>query len=128
MALRTSVGDTKLIFDTTMSDAQITAFITTANLIVTENLGSSSLSADRLEEIEKWLAAHLASTRDQRQQSRTIDGRTVLTFQGKTGTGLNSTYYGQMVLMLDITGTLALISEGLKKASIEMIDATDPQW
>ncbi len=123
MAFRTDAATVKLIFNTTMPDPQINAFIVTANLVVTENLADSGLSDERLTEIEKWLTAHLASTRDQRTQSETVDGRTTLSFQGKTGMGLDATYYGQMVKTLDTTGILSEMGAGLKRATIEMIDS-----
>ncbi len=126
MATRASIDDVKDIFEVkNLKDNDISAFIATANLLVTEVLGSSSLSSDRLKHIEQWLAAHLCATKDQRQSARTVDGRTTLAFQGKTDMGLEATHYGQTVLMLDSTGSLAEAAAGLKKAEIVMIDRVE---
>ena len=120
MALRTSVSDVGLIFNTSLGSAIVTAFITTANLIVNEELVGSGMTDARLVEVEKWLSAHLLATRDQRYQSKAVDSnRTTVSYQGKTGLGLKATFYGQQVLLLDRSGTLASLGEGLKSASIK---------
>jgi hypothetical protein len=64
-----------------------------------------------LKEIERWFTAHLiAATRDQQPQAEK-DGGASITYQGKTGMGLNSTYYGQTVKTLDTTGALAKVGK-----------------
>ena len=97
-----------------------TPFITTANLLVTELLGSSSLSSDLLTEIERYLAAHLVALHpDERQIEEQEIGDTRDKYVGKFAMGLQSTQFGQTVLMLDTTGVFA--SQGLKAASLDVI-------
>jgi len=119
MANRTNAPDVKVIFETDLPDATVTAFITTANHIVTDQLASSISDSDLLEDIEKWLAAHLAATRDQRIQRQDF-GDSAVTFQGKTGLGLDATQYGQHVKLLDTTGKLARLGQG--RVTAGMID------
>jgi len=116
MAVRVSDAEVKEIIDTSVTT---TAFISAANLVVTEKLGSSGLSEDLLKEIERWLAAHLiASSKDKQVESETI-GDVSATYQGKTDMGLDSTFYGQQVKLLDTTGTMANL--GKRKAKVEWI-------
>lgn len=109
--------EVKEILDTTIDT---TPFITTANLIVTEELGEASLSDDRMRQIELYLAAHLACLRDPRISQENI-GDASNTYEGKTGMGLDRTSYGQMVRMLDSSGLLA--DSELKTASIQTVRA-----
>ena len=106
---RTTSGDVSAIIDT---DVSIEPFITTANLLVTQKLGNSTLSAAMLEQIEKYLAAHFVAIRDPRttQEDR---GDASASFEGKnqSGMGLKSTQYGQTVIDLDTTGTFANLGQ-----------------
>ena len=110
MAFRTDEAAVKAIIDTILTIAEVTPFLNTANIIVTDNLAGSSLSAEMLEEIEKWLAAHLVAIRDQRAKSERVEEWSV-TYHGQTGTGLEFTAYGQQVLLLDTTGIMASLGE-----------------
>jgi len=85
-----------------------TPFITTANLLVTQHLGTSGISSDLLAQIEKYLAAHLVALHpDERQLKNQKLGDATDTYGGDFGKMLDFTQYGQMVKMLDYTGTLA---------------------
>lgn len=107
MANRTTATEVKEILETELDDDIVTAFIDAANELVTELLGTSSLSVTRLAMIEKWLSAHMvASTREQQAKSENAGGAGI-TYQGETAMGLDATMYGQQVKMLDTTGTLA---------------------
>jgi hypothetical protein len=102
------------IIDTTLSD--IDTFITTANLFVTATLSDKGLSDTILEEIERYITAHFLSVKDQRVQAEKIDVLS-FTYQGKTGTGLEATLYGQTAILLDTSGTLADIAKnGMAKS------------
>jgi len=105
---RTNSADVKNIIDTDLEDPVINAFINSANLMITKHLGTSTdLSAAQKKDIEMWLTAHLISaTRDQQAQEEKV-GDTQIKYQGKTGMGLDSTFYGQQVKMLDTSGVLA---------------------
>jgi hypothetical protein len=83
-------------------------FITTANLLVTQHLGSSGLSAAILAQIEKYLAAHLVALHpDERQLTEQKLGEATDKYAGKFGDQLHFTQFGQTVTMLDSTGILA---------------------
>lgn len=125
MANRVTALDVKQIIDTSLSDNIVTVFINTANTIVSDTLGDdTTLSTTQLEEIEKWLSAHLiASTRERQGQTEKV-GDASITYQGKTGAGLDSTLYGQNVKMLDSTGKLAQ-KLGKKSATITAITSFD---
>ena len=122
MASRTTAAEVKKILETSLSDGtesetdnDLLGFLTSANAFVTAHLGSVSpeLPDSLLSEIEKWIAAHLiASTREQ-QLSKAGAGEGVeATFQGRTGMGLASTFYGQNAVSLDTSGVLANLAKG----------------
>lgn len=120
MANRVTAEEVLAIIDTTLTD--ISVFITTANMLVTSHLGAAGLTDEVLKEIERYLAAHVLSLRDQRTKSVSVD---VLSesYQGQWGMGLNGTSYGQMAVLLDTSGILAKLAKfgGAKKASMSMI-------
>lgn len=110
MAPRTTITAVREIFDTPLLDAVLTTFITVSNGIVTNYLGASDLSDSELEEIERFLSAHLASTmRDPQAQQEAVTGSVggSITYHGKSGLGLDASFFGQTVKMLDRTGILA---------------------
>ncbi len=99
----------------------IDAFITAANLFVTEMLSGKGLSDDLLKEIERWVSAHLVAIMDGdlRLDAEKI-GDASSKYQGKTGMHLNATLYGQQAQMLDSTGTL--VDVGKTQSSVESLD------
>jgi hypothetical protein len=83
-------------------------FIETANMLVTDILGSKGLSDAKLELIERWLATHFyAISPDGRMTLSETLGPITETFFGKTGFALNHTPYGQQVMLIDTTGSFA---------------------
>lgn len=93
-------------------------FITTASLMIDKHLQGKGLSSDELKHIELYLSAHLVTLNDPRAQSEgSADQR--VTFQGKTGLGLDASHYGQTVKMLDSTGALARLEQ--RQAVIQVI-------
>ena len=100
----------------TLEDSKIDPYILSAHLLVTDVLGDSSLSTNRLTDIEKWLTAHLIASTQIRMATREKVGNAEVEYADKFGEGLNSTPYGQMVLLLDKTGVFAGI--GKRVASI----------
>lgn len=117
MSVRVTSSEVKEILDTDLSDPIVEAYITSANVMVNDILGTGE--TDVLKNIELWLTAHMiASTRERQLESATA-GPASAKFQGVTGKGLESTLYGQMVLILDTSGGFA--SLGLKRASISAI-------
>jgi hypothetical protein len=117
---RTTATEVKEILDTSLSDIVVDSYINIANALVTDELSSSTLMSDtQLEEIERWLTAHLiASTRARMGKSEKL-GDASITYTGEFGMGLDSTPYGQMVKLLDKTGSLAAM--GKKKITFKAI-------
>jgi hypothetical protein len=127
MAARVTAAEVKKILDDcTLTDAIINAFIAGATELVTQALGSSSLGANLLKEIERWLTAHLIATTpvgDQRTVTDEGAGGAYTKYAGTFGEGLHSTSYGQTVLALDTTGAMAGLSA--RKARIVAIESFD---
>lgn len=119
---RITVDDLTDIFDTILTESQLSAFINTAHNLIQANLLSSGLGETILTEIHKYLAAHFASLRDLRlQKERVAD--VSYDYQGKTDMGFRSTLYGQMALALDTSGKLASLA--LKPATFLVFDTPD---
>jgi hypothetical protein len=119
---RVDADDVKQIIDldSSITDPEIDAFIQGANLVVTAKLGSVTvLSAALLTEIERWLAAHFLAIRDPRVKEEKIGETSVRYALGKDGMGLEATPYGQQVLLLDISGTMA--SAGKRATKLEVL-------
>ena len=119
---RITVDDLVEIFETELTEAQLSAFVNSAHYLIQANLLSSGLSSDVLTEIHKYLAAHFASLRDQRIASERV-ADVSMNYQGKTDMGLNATLYGQTALMLDTSGSLANLA--LKPATFLVFDTPD---
>ena len=118
MAVRVVAAEVNAILDThSISDADIGAYIVTANTLVNSVLGTGT--DDIYSQIEKYLAAHLVSISRLRQAKKEEAGGAKIEYTGFWMTGLNSTSYGQMVLALDTTGAFAALMK--KPASITAI-------
>ena len=115
---RVTVSEVRSIIDvdSSITDADVAVFINAANLIVTQNV--TGLNDDLTKEIERWLSAHLLAVRDRRPIHKEI-GDTVERYGEKLWKGLESTIYGQQVVLLDSTGTL--IGTGKGKAEVRTI-------
>lgn len=106
MTQRVTVDQVNNIIDT---GRDLTTFIETANLIVTEDLVGKGLSDARLTQIELYLTAHLVTLTEERgglTRTRTGDATDGYAAPTRTGKGLELTRYGQMVMTLDTTGIL----------------------
>lgn len=120
---RVTEEEVKAILDTTLT---LTAFITTANLLVTEELEGSGYSEARLKQIELYLSAHFACLKDPRLSKQKI-GDAEDTYQvSKLGMGLEGSSYGQQVLALDSNSILANLSK--PKAGLETLSTVVPAW
>lgn len=98
-------------------------FITTANLLVTQHLGTSGLSAAVLAQIEKYLAAHLVALHpDERQLAEQKLGEATDKYAGQFGDQLDFTQFGQTVKILDSTGILAGIGGDSVEIDIITVD------
>lgn len=92
------------------SSIDLLPFIGIANLVVTRYCTGGTMTADELEAVERYLAAHFYCLRD-RQMVRTKTGQSDDIFESKIGLGLDHTRYGQTAKVLDATGKL----DGLSK-------------
>lgn len=117
---RTDATAVNAIMDISLTDVEIDVYIAIANSIVTDNLGSlTEFSVAQLTEIERWLTAHLITITRERRGVREKLGEAEVDHADVFEMGLKSTHYGQMVSMLDTSGTLA--ASGKKKISIKAI-------
>jgi hypothetical protein len=106
MANRVSAADVKVIIKTTLADADITKFITDANVFINVYLLNKINDNELLAEIEKYTAAHFIAITIERQTTTEKIGELTLQFNDINEIGLKSTTYGQMACNLDYTGTL----------------------
>ena len=106
---------------TNFTKATITPYLETANAIVTDKLTGAGNSAAIMIQIEKYLAAHIATMTEGKAEQEKI-GEASVKYQGKTEMGLDFTSYGQMVKLLDPSGLLA--AAGKSKPSITAIEVT----
>ena len=122
---RTTEAEVKAIMDNcTVDNSVITPFLTAASELVTQVFsGDSTLSDTLLEEIEKWLTAHMLACTICRTTSQEQVGDVSVKYTGYWSKNLESTSYGQMVLVLDITGKMANL--GKKGASIHAVTSFD---
>lgn len=88
-----------------------TAAIMVGRVIICATAKGLTLTAEELEIVERWLAAHYYVCSDQTYASASTNGASA-SFHGKTDMGLNSSRYGQTALGLDHTGCLAAINKG----------------
>jgi len=111
---RTTDSAVKAILDTQLNTMP---FIQTASVLVTTYLVPQGLPESLLAEIECWLAAHLVVIREPRTHQTRL-GETAITYDTpQLGLGLESTPYGQTVLTLDVSGTLATLAKAPLPAS-----------
>ena len=103
--------------DTVLDYGVIDPYIESANVFVTDIL-DGVLTDETLTEIEKWLAAHMASVTRERLSKEAGAGGAYIKYAGTWGEELGSTQYGQMVLMLDTSNTLRNLSKGNRAAYI----------
>lgn len=119
---RVNETEVKLVIDTSLTTPQIEALIGDANLWVNEHLGGyTSLSADLLKAIEKYLAAHLVTLRDPRLTRAQLNDVAETYQRDKT-----VSEYLKTAASLDPTGTVKdeLLGGG-KKATFRVSEGYD---
>jgi len=120
MANRATVQDIRIIMDEiVLSDAIIEAYITSANVMVSNALGDGTTPV--LKEIERWVTGHMIAVTRERQAKKEEAGGAKIEYTGTYGEFLRMTSYGQMALSLDISGKLSLTSFILRPATIYAI-------
>lgn len=123
---RTNIEDVKNILDeTTLSDDILTAYVNSANVFVTAALTGKGLGDAVMEEIEKWIAAHMITITRERVAREEGAGGAYIKYAGEWGAGLASTSYGQMAINLDTSNTLQALSEGKRIATSRAIISFD---
>ena len=109
MSVRTTAAEVLQILDgCTLSSPILDSFIGAASrLIDSVYSGDATMSADQLTDIETWFTAHMiASTLHRQTSQETVDGASVK-YTGYWSKDLESTSYGQMVKVLDVSGKMA---------------------
>lgn len=126
MAIRTNAEDVKAILPdgvaTALTDSQALVFITSANVVVTDNCTGQGLSDALLEEIEKYAAAHFIMMTKFRQAESKKIGQASEKY-GTLGADWMATTYGQLATSLDSSGMLK--KSGLKKVRFEVVPSFD---
>lgn len=98
------------------ANVSLTPFIEAASALVDDVCLKSGYTDNRLELIERWLAAHFYTARDPRAESEKVSVIAVK-YQSKVDLGLNSSHYGQMAMRLDTKGNLALLESKSKSGA-----------
>lgn len=110
MAVRVTAEEVQAIMEGTFADSDIIdeTYIVAASALVDQVFsGDANIGDTLLKEIERWLTAHMIAISLQRTAaSEEIEGAKVK-WTGSWGKGLESTSYGQMVLLLDTSGKMA---------------------
>lgn len=97
-----------------VTEAMVTPRLNTANAMVTNYLADEITDDDDLlEDIEKYLAAHLVAMSPKAREAQSERaGEVGATYMGKVDLGLNFTTYGMMAIAMDTSGTLNRINKG----------------
>ena len=122
---RTTVPQLRALFPKDDDTRTVDHYINDASLLVTEVLGTSSLSAERLEVIERYLAAHLYVLGEQEGgvfEEKIGEASTKMGSTFTLGRGLALTRFGQLVLSWDSTGLFAAMetANNKKKAQFRL--------
>ena len=118
MALVTS-DEVKAVIDT---NRDVSSFIDSAHLIVTEDLADADLSDDRLKQIELYLAAHfVALTEERGGLVKSKHGDASEEYQFEKGRGIAMTRYGQTAIDLDTSGTLRTMARSANNAEFRVV-------
>lgn len=117
MAVRVTATEVLEIMagDTELNEVTITPYINSASVFV-DALLVGKLRPSLLVEIEKWLAAHMASVARERLIKQAGAGGAEVRYAGEWTQELSSTQFGQMVLMLDTSNTLRNLQDGVRQA------------
>jgi len=126
MSVLATVGDVEeLMQDTTLDDTYVTSVLTTVDLVLTKvyEYYKGVIGSDLLTEIQKYYAAHIIASTTSRMGQEEKVGDASIKYLGSYTMGLNSTPYGQMVLLLDVSGLIAKSNKS--SASIYAVKSFD---
>jgi hypothetical protein len=115
MAIRTTSAEVLQIMDNcTVSTTIIDSFITSASALIDKvfEYDIDDMPSTLLEEMERWLTAHMIASSLQRTTDTERLGDAEVKYTGKWGENLGSTPYGQMVMTLDYSGRMKSLGKG----------------
>ena len=123
MSARVSAVQVKEVIDTSLTDATILAsMIDTANLYIDTHLLAQGHSADILEKIELYLAAHIVALTEERGSLRGGKFGDASEFLSDVySEGFKATRFGQLAVSLDTSGVLAAVSSPQLKARFRVV-------
>lgn len=106
MAFRVNESDVADIIDT---EKNINPYLKTANIVINNTFANNTtVDADTLAELERWLCAHFIEADTGTIVSQKIDDSEDK-FADHLGMGLNATRFGQRVKLIDHSGLLAAL-------------------
>jgi len=128
MAIRTTPALVAGIIEVDVT-IDLDPFIFTASELVTEVCAIAGYSIERLELIERWLAAHFYAIRDPRTTNEKA-GSVGASFESKVDLNLALTRYGQQAMVLDTQGGLTALNRSLagggsRVASVTWVGTVD---
>lgn len=121
MATRAKLCDVqKLLGSSAPSDEKdLLIFVETANRMVNMCYSGSGIDEGTLKSLETWLAAHLAFMANPDVLSSSKLGDAADTYQRSSGTGLQSSSYGQQAMLFDVNGCIQNL--GKKRITWEVL-------
>lgn len=114
--MRTTESNVAAIIEVDVT-ISLVPFMTVANALVTELCLDSGYDDERLELIERWLAAHFYTNRDPRPVSEAA-GPVSTTYQSAVALNLNTSHYGQTAMLLDTAGSLKTLNNSKGKKTV----------
>jgi hypothetical protein len=109
--------------DCDVSTTIIDTFIIAAEEVVTNLYTNVTISVTLLKEIERYLVAHMLTSTLYRMAKEEKVSDAQIRYTGEWKEGLNSTPYGQLLQILDTTGTIG--KAGKKGATINAVKSFD---
>jgi hypothetical protein len=125
MAARVTATDVKAIMpEVDILDATVELYIVAGTALVNSVFGVwTSTESILITEIEKWFVAHMIASTQSRVAIEEKVGDASVKYHDWKGEGLESTPYGQMVLLLDTSGKMKNI--GKRAATIYAVKNFD---
>ena len=121
----TSAEVIEIMDNCTVSTVIIDSLITSARALLDTIFSEDTDMTDTvLTEIERWFVAHMIATGIQRSAKEEKVGDASVSYTGYWSRGLESTPYGQMVMVLDFTGRLKQYT-GKRRASMYAVPGFD---
>lgn len=110
--MKPTVNELKGIIDTELPDDNLQQYIDNAyDFISSQDAMMQGLTPAVVKMIVNYLAAHMVVITKERLATKEEAGPAKVEYAGTFGEGLKSTSHGQMVLSLDVTGTLASLGK-----------------